>query len=158
LEERAPEVVRSLLRLEGKIDDRAMTALNARVEVDDVHEIQASADFLRDNLGIPVVAVVPTLGQRVLGWTREHLLLVGGSLALAVVVAVPLGVLAARVRWLGQAVLAVVGVVQTVPALALLFLLSVAMHRLGLVPALTALFFYSLLPIVRNTYTGLRDL
>jgi osmoprotectant transport system permease protein len=80
------------------------------------------------------------------------------SLALAIVAAVPLGVVAARVRWLGQGVLAVVGVVQTVPALALLFLLSVAMHRLGVVPALAALFFYSLLPIVRNTYTGLRDL
>jgi osmoprotectant transport system permease protein len=66
-------------------------------------------------------------------------------------------VLAARVRWLGQAILGVVGVVQTVPALALLFLLSVALHRLGVVPALVALFCYSLLPIVRNTYTGLRD-
>jgi osmoprotectant transport system permease protein len=157
LEGRAPQVVRSLLRLEGRIDDRQMTAVNARVEVDDVNEIQASADFLNANLGLAVVPVVPTLADRLLARTGEHLLLVGVSLALAVVAAVPLGVLAARFRWLGQAILGVVGVVQTVPALALLFLLSVAMHRLGVVPALTALFFYSLLPIVRNTYTGLRD-
>ncbi len=157
LEERAPEVVRSLLRIQGKIDDRQMTALNARVEVDDVHESQATADFLGERLGIHVLAVVPTLPERLVARTGEHLLLVGVSLALAIAVAVPLGVLAAHFRWMGQVVLGVVGVIQTIPALALLFLLSVVLHRLGVVPAMLALFFYSLLPIVRNTYTGLRD-
>jgi osmoprotectant transport system permease protein len=113
---------------------------------------------LGDRLGIAVMAVVPTLGERLLARTGEHLLLVGVSLALAILAAVPLGVLAVRVRWLGQVVLGAVGIVQTIPALALLFLLSVALHRLGVVPAMVALFFYSLLPIVRNTYTGLRDI
>jgi osmoprotectant transport system permease protein len=157
LARRAPRVVRSLLRLEGRIDDRTMAALNARVEVDGVNEIQVAADFLADTLGVRVLAVVPTFWDRLLARTQQHLLLVSVSLALAILAAVPLGVLAARVRWLGQAILGVVGVVQTVPALALLFLLSVALHRLGVVPALVALFCYSLLPIVRNTYTGLRD-
>jgi osmoprotectant transport system permease protein len=158
LVERAPEVVRSLLRLQGKIDDRTMTALNARVEVDNVHETKVAADFLAASLGVHVVAAVPTLGERLWERTQEHLLLVSVSLAVAILVAIPLGVLAARFRWLGQGVLGLVGVVQTIPALALLFLLSVLMHLLGVVPALVALFFYSLLPIVRNTYTGLRDI
>jgi osmoprotectant transport system permease protein len=157
LEERAPEVVRSMLRLEGRIDDRAMTKLNVRVQVDDVHEIRATADFLTAALGLHIDAVVPTMWENIGRWTLEHLLLVAVSLAAGIVVAVPLGVVAARVRWLGQGVLAVVGLLQTVPALALLFFLSVTLGQLGVVPAIVALFCYSLLPIVRNTYTGLKD-
>ena len=154
---RAPKVVDSLLRLQGQINDKEMTALNARVVLHDVHEIQATADYLSTKLTLHVPVVIPTMWQNILLWTGEHLFLVALSLAVGIVIAVPLGVLAARKPWLGQAVLAAVGVVQTVPALALLFFLSVLLG-LGVVPALVALFFYSLLPIVRNTYTGLKDI
>ena len=69
-------------------------------------------------------------------------------------VAVPLGVIAARRRRLGQAVLAVVGVVQTIPSLALLVFM-IPLLGIGTRPAIAALFLYSLLPIVRNTHAGL---
>jgi osmoprotectant transport system permease protein len=158
LEERAPKVVASLRRLEGTISDAEMTALNTRVEVEDVHESKVAADFLAQKLGVQVEPRVPTMAENLLTWTGQHLLLVAVSLTLAIAIAVPLGVLAARIRWLGHVILGIVGVVQTVPALALLFLISVLLHMLGVVPATVALFCYSLLPIVRNTYTGLTDI
>jgi osmoprotectant transport system permease protein len=86
----------------------------------------------------------------------EHLLLVFGSLLLALAVGVPLGIAAwrwpASERW----VLGAVAVLQTVPSLALLAFLIAWLGRIGLVPALIALFLYALLPIVRNTHAGLR--
>src|SRR3569623_985164 len=68
--------------------------------------------------------------------------------------AVPLGILAARWRRLGQGLLAVVGIVQTIPSLALLVFM-IPLLGSGPAPALVALFLYSLLPIVRNTHAGL---
>jgi osmoprotectant transport system permease protein len=94
--------------------------------------------------------------------TREHLALVAQSLIPAIVVAVPLGVLAAKRPRVGRVLLGAVGVVQTIPALALLVLLiaPLAYFQLPTVgagswTAVVALFLYSLLPIVQNTATGL---
>jgi osmoprotectant transport system permease protein len=84
------------------------------------------------------------------------------SLIPAIFVAIPLGVLAAKRRRLGRVILSAVGVVQTVPALALLVLLIAPVAYLGLdtlgagsATAVVALFLYSLLPMVQNTATGL---
>jgi len=85
----------------------------------------------------------------------QHLALVFGSLALAVLVGVPLGIAAARRPRLSGAVMAAVGLMQTVPSLALLAFLIAALGTIGFVPALLALFVYALLPIVRNTHAGL---
>src|SRR5262249_6325236 len=79
------------------------------------------------------------------------------SLLLAILAAIPLGVVAFRFPVLGQVILALVGVVQTIPGLALLSLLLVV-FGIGAVPAIVALFVYSLLPITRNTYAGLHDI
>ncbi|WP_425442247.1 glycine betaine ABC transporter substrate-binding protein [Rugamonas rubra] len=87
--------------------------------------------------------------------TRQHLTLVALAVLLACAVGVPLGVLAAYRPRLRQAVLALVGVLQTVPSLALLALLIPLLGMIGTAPALLALFVYALLPIVRNTCTGL---
>lgn len=87
--------------------------------------------------------------------TRQHLLLVLGSLALAVVVGVPLGVIAWQRPALAQVLLGAVGVLQTVPSLAMLAFLIVIVGGIGFVPAVIALFLYALLPIVRNTHAGL---
>ena len=78
-------------------------------------------------------------------------------MAAAIVVAIPLGVVAARRPRLGSGILAVAGVIQTIPSLALLVFL-IPWLGLGAEPALVALFLYSLLPIIRNTATGLRDI
>ena len=78
-------------------------------------------------------------------------------MAAAIVIAVPLGILSARNVRAGQLVLAGAGVLQTVPSLALLVFM-VPLLGLGSVPTIGALFLYSLLPIVRNTYAGLHDI
>ena len=77
------------------------------------------------------------------------------SVAAACLLGIPLGILAAFAPRLRQAVLAVAGVLQTVPSLALLALLIPLLGMIGTLPALIALFLYALLPIVRNTCTGM---
>ena len=97
------------------------------------------------------------LAQRVLARTLEHLVLVGLSMLGAILVGIPLGVLAAARPRVGTFVLGATGVVQTVPSLALLaFLIPVL--GIGAAPAIAALFLYGLLPIVRNTCTGLTSI
>ena len=158
LERRAPEAVRAMLRLQGAISADDMRDMNARVVVGQEREAQVAADFLAQRLNVQVEVETETVAQRILARTREHLLLVVVSLALAIAAAVPLGVVAARQPRLGQVLLALVGVVQTLPALALLGLLILLVRQLGPLPAVIALFLYSLLPIVRNTYAGLHDI
>ena len=154
---RAPRVVESILRLEGAISDVRMVEMNAKAKLDKTPENLVAAEFLTTYIAEPVHAVAITVPQRLLTRTREHLILVALSLMAAIAIAVPLGVLAAKKPRIGQAILALVGIVQTIPALALLVLM-IPLLGIGDPPALAALFFYSLLPIVRNTATGLTDI
>ena len=157
LETKAPEALRAILRLEGAIDEPTMQRLNSRTNTDGVPEAVVAADFLREKLSLAVEVAHETLTDRLLSATGKHARLVFVSLLFAIAVAVPLGIVAARRPVLGQLILASVSVVQTIPALALLSLLIVLLGRIGPIPAIVALFVYSLLPIVRNTYTGLID-
>jgi osmoprotectant transport system permease protein len=159
LESRVPGARAALETLRDRIDAPTMIALNARARLQRVPEATVAADFLRDRLGDPGIAQktdshVAGRAQRILARLWEHLALVGISLALSLVFAVPLGVIAARRRRVGQVVLAVVGVVQTIPSLALLVLM-IPLLGIGTRPAIAALFLYGLLPIVRNTHAGL---
>lgn len=160
LAERYPAVVEQLGRLEGRISESRMQRMNAAVQQSKQDEGAVAAEFLRSELGIEPQTSEGTLAERLLTTTGEHLLLVVPSLLTAVLVAVPLGVVAARRPRLGQAVLIVTGVLQTIPSLALLLFMIPAMMWLtgkgtGAPPAIAALFLYSLLPIVRNTHAGL---
>jgi len=98
-----------------------------------------------------VIERLPELWLR----TGEHLMLTGTSTGAAVLVGIPLGVCAARVRWLRGPVTGCVSILQTIPSLAMLAILLALLHRIGAVPALVALTLYALLPIVRNTLAGL---
>ena len=158
LPQRAPQAWQALAALEGKIDARRMIRLNAAAELEGRTFQQAAASFFDGGAGSTALkrGVLATIaGPDLWKLTREHLVLVGVSLALAVVIGVPLGVLAFKVHGAGQPILAAVGVIQTVPSLALLAFLIAALDRIGTVPALVALFLYALLPIVRNTHAGL---
>jgi osmoprotectant transport system permease protein len=84
----------------------------------------------------------------------EHLELTAMALLLAAIVGIPLGVHLARARFLAGPVLAFVSAIQTIPSVALLGFL-IPFFGIGMKPAIVALFLYSLLPIVRNTYTGI---
>jgi osmoprotectant transport system permease protein len=158
LEQRAPQVVEAWRQLEGKIDEATMIDLNARVVLDKQSERRVAALFLNQTFNLSIVVHEDSLVERVLLRTRQHIFLVSVSLALAILAAIPLGIVAARRPRLGYVLLALIGVVQTIPALALLVLLLVFFNRIGPLPAIVALFLYSLLPIVRNTYTGLHDI
>ncbi|NMB11016.1 MAG: ABC transporter permease, partial [Firmicutes bacterium] len=84
---------------------------------------------------------------------QQHLLLVLIPIAFAILVAVPLGILATRYKTLGTPIMAVANILQTIPSLALLALMIPLGLGIGKKPAMVALFLYSLLPILRNTHT-----
>jgi osmoprotectant transport system permease protein len=83
-------------------------------------------------------------------------LLVIVSLGAAILAAVPLGLGLERLRGGAEPVIRAVGVIQTLPGIALLAFM-IPLLGIGVVPALVALFLYSIYPILRNTYTGVRD-
>ena len=152
-----PDALTQLRRLEGRIDEAAMTAMNARTKLDGVPETRVAAGFLHKTLGLDLQVAGTTAVERLVHRTGEHLALVVVSLSSAIVVAVPAGVLAWLRPRLGQAILAAVGIVQTIPPLALLVFM-IPLLGIGGPPAIAALFLYSLLPILRNTYAGLQDI
>ncbi len=149
---------RPLLKLAGRIDEKAMIAMNAQAELDGLAFAEVARRFLAGGPAAPAQrqglwarVFAPDLGRLLL----QHLALVFGALALAVLAGVPLGVLAFRHPRLAGWVLGTVGLLQTVPSLALLAFLIALLGSIGFVPALLALFVYALLPIVRNTHAGL---
>ncbi|MBC7415881.1 MAG: ABC transporter permease subunit [Herminiimonas sp.] len=163
----------AIQKLQGRIQAADMIAMNAAVEIGGKSFATVAGDFLKNGTATapataPITgAVAPTSRASAASsfadklfdpslWrlTRQHLTLVLLSVAAATLIGIPLGVLAAFVPRLEQTVMAVVGVLQTVPSLALLAMLIPLLGQIGFVPALIALFLYALLPIVRNTCTG----
>jgi osmoprotectant transport system permease protein len=161
---RFPRAWAALARLEGRIDEQRMIAMNAAAELEGKGFAAIAQDFLAAESGATARAGGEAgFAARLLGpdfWrlTRQHLVLVFVSLAAAVVIAIPLGVWAARSPVAAAPILAAVGMIQTVPSLALLAVLIPILGTIGTLPALVALFLYSLLPIVRNTHSGLTDI
>ena len=84
----------------------------------------------------------------------EHLLLSFVALALGIIVAVPLGIWLSQVPKIANIVIGIASVLQTIPTLALLTLMVILLG-VGKIPSIVALFIYSLLPILRNTYLGI---
>ena len=150
LERDEPAFVAALRRLAGRIDEQAMRTMNAAVKLDGRRDSAVAADFL----GTRVEAGRRGLWQRLRQRSVEHVELVASSLGLALALAIPLGIVAARRRRLGTLVIAATGVLQTVPSLAM-FVFMIPLLGIGTWPAVAALFLYSLLPIVRNTHAGL---
>ncbi|MBL7223427.1 MAG: ABC transporter permease [Candidatus Brocadiae bacterium] len=103
-------------------------------------------------------------GGEILELSADHMLLTGVAMLIACTVAVPLGIVLTRLRSrrLASAILGVVNIVQPIPSLALVALaavlfLSLGLPTIGILPGLLALVAYALLPILRNTYTGIRQ-
>lgn len=147
--------VLALARLEGRVTREAMMQMNSLVKRDKQPEDGVAAAFLQKTIAV-TGATVHERSRRdeIIARTAEHLTLVAISLWFAILLALPLGVFAARRPRLGQAVLAGLGIVQTIPSLALLVFL-LPLFGIGATPAIVALFLYSLLPMVRNTTAGL---
>ncbi|TQK06980.1 glycine betaine ABC transporter substrate-binding protein [Herbaspirillum sp. SJZ107] len=178
LPRRFPAAWRAIGALEGRISADAMIGMNAAAELDGASFAAIAKDWIAKHAGIervdgkPVHAthdtsapagagvrrdglLAKTFGNGFATLARQHLLLVGAAVLLGSLAGVPLGILAALVPRLRQVVLALAGMLQTVPSLALLAILIPLLGRIGTVPALVALCAYALLPIVRNTCTGL---
>jgi osmoprotectant transport system permease protein len=161
LAQRTPAVVDAIRALEGRIDERRMIAMNRAAKLDRVPDAQVAATFLADQFSVrpaPATGNADLRWRRIAKYTRQHLTLVGISLAAAIVTGVPLGVLAQRTpRIGGQAILGLLGVIYTIPSLALLVFM-IRPFGIGMWPAIVALYLYSLLPIVRNTHAGLQGI
>lgn len=157
LSNRSPDFVTCLKLLEGKISVQQMTRMNARVKLDKIQENQVAAKFINNTFFVSLTSEKLTWINRFLKHTREHLLLVILSLTAAILVSIPLGIVAARYQKAGQIILGLVGIIQTIPSLALLVFM-IPLLGIGGPPAVMALFLYSLLPIVRNTCAGIRGI
>ena len=146
--------VAALEKLVDTLDEARMTRLNAEAERTKDYALAASLYFGQK----PVSRSNAFIGK-IGGWTLRHLELVGASLFLGIIAGIPLGIRASRPGPVSNFILATSGMIQTIPSLALLALL-VPLPFFGISPvtAVFALFLYSLLPIVRNTATGLQDI
>jgi osmoprotectant transport system permease protein len=163
---RMPGVIAALSLLAGRIDDDTMRRLNYQVEGEHRSPGEVAAAFLVQ-LGVSRYEVSVSARARsllALLWQRRtvtidltawHLVLTGTAELLACVVAVPLGIGASRRPRLAALTLGGAGVMQTIPSIALLaFMLP--LFGIGAKTAIAALFLYGLLPILRNTITGIR--
>ena len=153
---RHPEVASALNQIAGKIDEATMQRLNAAVELEGKSFAEVAHDFLVTEGLVksrPVTTPRRGIGQLLL----EHLGLTFSSVFLAALVAIPAGVLVSRRRRAAQWVIGVAGVAQTIPGIALLVFM-IPLFGIGTTPAIAALFLYGLLPILRNSCTGLREI
>ncbi|MFC6293981.1 ABC transporter permease [Lactiplantibacillus daoliensis] len=103
-----------------------------------------------------MITFLQTYGTQLLLKTWQHLYISAIALALGIIVAVPLGILLTRTKKISGFVMAIASMLQTIPAMALLALM-IPFFGIGAIPAIIALFIYSLLPILRNTYLGMED-
>jgi osmoprotectant transport system permease protein len=156
LEQRAPAAVAAFKRLEGRITADAVIAMNGRATGGEEPPVIA-ADFLAEQFGVRPTVTAESGPRRLWRLTLEHLTLVGVALGASILVALPLGVLAARRPGLGRFLVGAAGLIQTIPSLALLVFM-IPFLKTGTVPAIVALFLYGLLPILANTTAGLRSI
>jgi len=164
-----PSLRKTLTQLSGQLDEAKMQALNAQVEEENQPLPRVARRFLNAS-GVISSQIQPKasadnqqfLGflwnqrQQLLMYIKQHLMLTGIAVLLATLIGVPLGVAIARFPHLGKYVMGAVGLLQTIPGLALLGFLVPVMGT-GFQPALFALTLYALLPIVRNSFTGMRE-
>jgi osmoprotectant transport system permease protein len=157
LEKRAPGVVAALASLQGRITTGDMLDMNMQVKIGKMPESQVAANFLTRHLSLKTTVRRETLVARIWLRTKEHLFLVSISLLIAILIGIPLGILAAQRPAWGRIILGITGIIQTIPSLALLVFM-IPLLGIGGPPVILALFLYSLLPIVRNTHVGLQGI
>ena len=155
------DAIAALRRLEGTLDETRMIRLNAEAERTKNYTRAADLYFNGRDAAArrPYQDFGDSFPRKLARWTLRHLQLAGFSLLLSIIVGIPLGIVASRGGAVGHVILGFAGVVQTIPSLALLALLvPLPFFGISVRTAVTALFLYGLLPIVRNTATGLQDI
>lgn len=153
----SPQAAHALNTLSHTIDEARMIRLNSEAERNKDYAAAAQNFFGTTGSSAPFVS--ETLRAKLLRWIARHLELAGISLLLAIVFGLPLGIIASRGGPVGHGILGMAGVIQTIPSLALLALLvPLPFFGISARTAIVALFLYGLLPIVRNTASGLQDI
>jgi len=153
----SPGAISALRRLEGTLDEKRMIHLNVEAERTKNYTFAANLYFEDDERSANSAG--ESFPHKLARWTVRHLELAGFSLLLSVVMGIPLGIVASRGGLVGQGILGFASIVQTIPSLALLALLvPLPFFGISVRTAIAALFLYGLLPIVRNTASGLQDI
>jgi osmoprotectant transport system permease protein len=151
------DAIAALRRLEGALNEKRMIRLNA--EAERTKNYTRAADLYFERGAGSGNAVGESFPQKLVRWTLRHLQLAGFSLLLSMIFGIPLGIVASRGGAIGQVILGFASIVQTIPSLALLALLvPIPFFGISVRTAIAALFLYGLLPIVRNTASGLQDI
>lgn len=150
-----PEIKTALSLLSGRLNDATMRSLNAEVVVEERSFAEVASSFLLaqgliTTSEVETQSLWPALGRN----TLVHLKLTGIAVLLACIAGLGLALSVYRSPSLSAGVLYVAGLLQTIPSIALLALL-IPVAGVGQVPAIIALFLYSLLPIARNAITAL---
>src|SRR6266550_3429217 len=149
--------IAALRRLEGTLDGKRMIHLNMEAERTKNYTFAANLYF--EGGGSSANSLGESFPHKLARWTLRHLELAGFSLLLSVIIGIPLGIVASRGGLIGQGILGFASIVQTIPSLALLALLvPLPFFGISVRTAIAALFLYGLLPIVRNTVSGLQDI
>lgn len=161
--DRFPAFRETLSRLTGSISNEKMIEMNREAKIRRAGPGDVATRFLNDTFSLDVQHKAASRSERIFVRIQEHVMLVLISLLAAILTGVPLGIFAEKMPGIGKIILGTVGIIQTIPALALLVVLIRPLNAIGLsgigdTPALIALFLYSLLPIVRGTHTGLEQI
>ena len=157
LVQKHPAINKIFSELENSIPESLMIKMNSEVKINKLDEASVASEFIKKTFAVNTDFNKTTLLTRLLNNTLDHLFLVCVSLSMAILLAIPLGIISYKVKELGKVVLGITGVIQTIPSLALLVFM-IPLLGIGSWPAIAALFLYSLLPIVRNTYSGLQNI
>ncbi|MEZ4276800.1 MAG: glycine betaine ABC transporter substrate-binding protein [Nitrospirales bacterium] len=169
--ERHPEIGNVISLLTNALDPPHMRELNLRIQEQGEPVSQVAHDALQrlnlvsDNHVQPVPTVDSSHSFLPYLWSKrsdlamrtgEHLGLSGLGLFLGILIAIPLGLALERWRKGAETIIRIIGMLQTIPSIALLAFM-IPIFGVGALPAIMALWMYSLFPILRNTYSGLRD-
>ncbi len=149
----SPRAQAAIEDLASTLDDSSMASLNASVVFEGEDFASAARNHLR-SIGFDVADRGSNTFDDLIRNTQRHLWLTAIALLTATVVGIVLALAVFQVAWISNAVLYVAGLLQTIPSIALLALM-IPIFGIGMLPAVIALFLYSLLPIVRNSVTAL---
>jgi osmoprotectant transport system permease protein len=153
--------IHELNQLSGSFSQDSIISLNLEAENSRSYHQAALKYFglVSENLNNKKLFSTPINWSSVLQHTFEHINIVCVSMILAILIGIPLGIIASNQNWITQLIMSIVSIIQTIPSLALLALLvAVPGFGISIKTALFALFLYSLLPIVKNTAIGFQNI
>lgn len=150
-----PEIIKEIGKLTNTISESEMSKMNARAIYEKKSFESIAHEFLVEKK-IIFPTQQPNANDGVFPKIVQHLYLTFTALIIAIIVAIPLGIVVYQNPRIANVVLYIAGLLQTIPSIALLAIM-IPLFGIGALPAIVALFLYAILPILRNTVNGLRN-